>query len=49
MFDCEEYQNALGEKKVRINTTAKDWNRLLKTGLWDKIMKVLDDTKEPPK
>ena len=43
MFDCIEYKNILGQMRVVINTTAKDWNRLLETGLWDKVVGVLND------
>jgi hypothetical protein len=28
---------------VVINTTTKDWNRLLETGLWDKVVDVLNN------
>jgi hypothetical protein len=28
---------------VVINTTTKDWNRLLETGLWDKVVGVLNN------
>lgn len=43
MFDCIEYKNILGQMKVVINTTTKDWNRLLETGLWDKVVDVLNN------
>ena len=43
MFDCIEYKNILGQMRVVINTTTKDWNRLLETGLWDKAVGVLND------
>lgn len=43
MFDSIEYKNILGEMKVVINTTTKDWNRLLETGLWDKVVGVLNN------
>ena len=43
MFDCIEYKNILGQMRVVINTTTKDWNRLLETGLWDKVVGVLND------
>ena len=43
MFDSIEYKNILGEMKVVINTTTKDWNRLLETGLWDKVVDVLNN------
>lgn len=33
MFDSIEYKNILGQMTIRINTTAKDWDRLLETGL----------------
>ena len=44
MFDCQEYKNVLGEMTIKINTTTKDWNKLLETGLWDKVAKILNDT-----
>ena len=28
---------------VRINTTTKDRNRLLETGLWDKVVDILNN------
>ena len=43
MFDCIEYKNILGQMTVVINTTTKDWNRLLETGLWDKVVDVLNN------
>lgn len=43
MFDCIEYKNVLGQMTVQINTTTKDWNRLLKTGLWDKVVDILSN------
>lgn len=43
MFDCIEYKNVLGQMTVQINTTTKDWNRLLETGLWDKVVDVLNN------
>jgi hypothetical protein len=43
MFDCIEYKNVLGQMTVRINTTTKDWNRLLETGLWDKVVDVFNN------
>lgn len=43
MFDSIEYKNILGEMKVVINTTTKDWNRLLETGLWEKVVGVLNN------
>lgn len=43
MFDCIEYKNILGQMTIRINTTAKDWDRLLETGLWDKFVDVLNN------
>lgn len=43
MFDCIEYKNILGQMRVVINTTTKDWNRLLETGLWDKVVDVLNN------
>lgn len=46
MFDCEERGDILGTKVVRITTTNKAWNKLLKTGLWDKVVEVLADESE---
>lgn len=43
MFDCIEYKNILGQMTIRINTTAKDRDRLLETGLWDKVVDVLNN------
>lgn len=43
MFDCIEYKNILGQMTIRINTTAKDWDRLLETDLWDKVVDVLNN------
>lgn len=43
MFDCIEYKNVLGQMTIQINTTTKDWNRLLETGLCDKVMDVLNN------
>ena len=43
MFDCIEYKNILGQMTVVINTTTKDLNRLLETGLWDKVVDVLNN------
>ena len=43
MFDCIEYKNILGQMTIQINTTAKDWDRLLETGLWDKVVDVLNN------
>lgn len=43
MLDCIEYKNILGQMTVVINTTTKDWNRLLETGLWDKVVGVLNN------
>ena len=41
MFDCTVYKSILGQMTVQINTTTGDWNRLLATGLWDKVVDVL--------
>jgi hypothetical protein len=41
-----ESKNILGQMTVRINTTTEDWNRLLETGLWDKVVDVLNNTSE---
>ena len=46
MFDCQEYKEVLGEMTVKINTTTKDWNRLLETGLWDKVVEILNGKME---
>lgn len=46
MFECMESKNVLGQMTVRINTTTEDWNRLLETGLWDKVVDVLNNTSE---
>ena len=46
MFDCQEYKDVLGEMTVKINTTTKDWNRLLETGLWDKVVEILNGKME---
>lgn len=43
MFDCIECKDILGRMTVVINTTTKDWNRLLETGLWDKVVDVLNN------
>lgn len=43
MFDCIEYKNILGQMTIQINTTAKDWDRLLETGLWDKVVDALNN------
>lgn len=43
MFDCIERKDILGRMTVVINTTTKDWNRLLETGLWDKVVDVLNN------
>lgn len=43
MFDCIERKDILGRMTVVINTTTKDWNRLLETGLWDKVVGVLNN------
>lgn len=45
MFDCIERKNILGQMTVTINTTTKDWNRLIETGLWDKVVNVLSEPK----
>lgn len=46
MFECQEYQNILGEKTVKIKTTVKDWNRLVKTNLWNEVEQILCDSEE---
>ena len=46
MFDCQEYKDVLGEMTVKINTTTKDWSRLLETGLWDKVVEILNGKME---
>lgn len=43
MFECMENKNVLGQMIVRINTTTENWNRLLETGLWDKVVDVLNN------
>lgn len=45
VFDCIERKNILGQMTVTINTTTKDWNRLIETGLWDKVVNVLSEPK----
>lgn len=47
MFDCIEYKNILGQMTVVINTTTKDWNRLLETGLWNKAVGILNNESKP--
>lgn len=47
MFEHWERQNTLGEKKVLIKTTTEDWDRLLESGHWDEVVKVLNDEEEP--
>lgn len=46
MFECQEHQNILGEKTVKIKTTVKDWDRLLKTNLWNEVEQILCDNEE---
>lgn len=46
MFDCIEHKDILGRMTVVINTTTKDWNRLLETDLWDKVVDVLNNEPE---
>lgn len=36
-------KNIFGQMTIRINTTTKDWDRLLETGLWDKVADVLNN------
>ena len=43
MFECIECKNILGQMTVTINTTTKDWNRLIETGLWEKVVDVLNN------
>lgn len=43
MFECIESKNIFGQMTIRINTTTKDWDRLLETGLWDKVVDVLNN------
>ena len=45
MFDCIERKDILGRMTVVINTTTKDWNRLIETGLWDEVVNVLSEPK----
>lgn len=47
MFEHWERQNTLGEKKVLIKTTTEAWDRLLESGHWDEVVKVLNDEEEP--
>lgn len=44
MLDCQIYENVLGQMAIRIYTTKKDWNRLLETGLWNKVVEILNNT-----
>lgn len=46
MFECIESKNIFGQMTVRINTTTEDWNRLLESGLWEKVVDVLNNTLE---
>ena len=43
MFECIESKNIFGQMTIRINTTTKDWDRLLETGLWDNVVDVLNN------
>lgn len=43
MFECIESKNIFGQMTIQINTTTKDWDRLLETGLWDKVVDVLNN------
>lgn len=45
MFECIECKNILGQMTVTINTTTKDWDRLIETGLWDEVVNVLSEPK----
>lgn len=45
MFECIECKNILGQMTVTINTTTKDWNRLIETGLWDEVVNILSEPK----
>ena len=45
MFECIECKNILGQMTVTINTTTKDWDRLIETGLWDEVVNVLSERK----
>lgn len=45
MFECIECKNILGKMTVTINTTTKDWDRLIETGLWDEVVNVLSEPK----
>lgn len=46
MFEHWERQNTLGEKKILIKTTVEDWDRLLESGHWDEVVKVLNGEEE---
>lgn len=45
MFECIKCKNILGQMTVTINTTTKDWDRLIETGLWDEVVNVLSEPK----
>lgn len=45
MFECIRCKNILGQMTVTINTTTKDWDRLIETGLWDEVVNVLSEPK----
>lgn len=47
MFEHWERQNTLGEKKVLIKTTVEAWDRLLESGHWDEVVKILNGEKGP--
>ena len=44
MSDYFIKKNILGEMTVQISTTARSWNRLLETGLWNEVTKILGST-----
>lgn len=46
MFEHWERQNTLGEKKILIKTTVEAWDRLLESGHWDEVVKVLNGEEE---
>lgn len=47
MVEYWEYRDALGVKRVEIETTTEAWDRLLESGHWDEVAKVLNDEEEP--
>lgn len=47
MVEYREYRDTLGVKRVEIETTTEAWDRLLESGHWDEVVKVLNDEEEP--